>query len=121
MNKFVIALAVGTVSFSSAFAGEEKAKTEAVDVEAHVEARFVEVDSDADGIVTRAEYDADFAKKAEKAAAEGEAWTDEKKAEADADFVAMAGEDGAVTLAEAKAFVLAKQAATATPVDSTGQ
>lgn len=103
-------------------AGEATAE-EAPDMEAQVEARFKEVDVDADGIVTRAEYEADYAKKAEEAATKGEAWDDERRAKAAADFVAMAGEDDAVTLEEAKAFVAARQAAVETEatVDTTGQ
>ena len=82
---------LGAAAFGAvaAFAGEKKGDGE---WEAKLEAKFAEIDADADGSVSEAEY---LAYKAEEA----------KKS-----FAEMGGDDGVVTLDEAKQAYAAKMA-----------
>lgn len=75
-----------SVAAASAIAGQQE---EVADWETKVEAKFVEIDTDKDGAVSEQEYLA------------------YKTAEALAQFASMGGEDGSVTLAEAKEAYLA--------------
>ena len=110
MTKSMIALFAGAsaLSFAVANAGEMKETKAADDITAEIEAVFAAADTDGSGTISRAEHDAYFAQKSAEAAAEGEAWGEDKKAKADADFAAMAGDDDEVSMDEAKAFVMAK-------------
>lgn len=118
MRKIIVVLLAGVVSITAANAGEEKSDAAAID--AKIEASFAAADLDKNGSVTREEFDANYAAKAQEAAANGEIWDDAHKEKALVDFTTMAGEDGSVTLEEAKAFVVAKQEAAAAAAESQG-
>lgn len=92
MKKQTLSFAAASLAFGAAVAIAGNTETTDADWQTKLEAKFATIDVDADGAVSEAEY------------------LDYKMAEAKAAFVAMGGEDGAVTLEEAKAAYLAEQA-----------
>ena len=92
MNTKLISAAAIVAAFgaATAFAGEDKVAAEG-DWQTKLEAKFAKIDVDANGAVSEAEY------------------LEYKMAEAKAAFLAMAGDDGSVTLEEAKAAYLAEK------------
>jgi hypothetical protein len=98
MKTSTIALIAGASIFAaaSAFASPDKDKGHmgmGMDMDKMVESHFAEVDANGDGSVTEAEF------------------LDFKMAKAKEKFAKMAGDDGVVTLEEAKAAHAAKMAA----------
>ena len=91
MNIKLTSAILGVAAFGAvaAIAGQHEGEG---DWEAKLEAKFVTIDTDADGSVTEAEY------------------LDYKMAEAKKTFAEMGGDDGAVTLDEAKAAYAAQMA-----------
>lgn len=92
MNVKLIALLTGAGALGTAVA---VAGPQEGGWEAKLEAKFAKIDTDADGSVTEAEY------------------IEYKTAEARASFAEMGGDDGVVTLDEAKAAYAAQEAAKA--------
>lgn len=94
MKISTIALIAGASLFAaaSAFAGHHEGK-ENMGMDAKIEAHFAEVDADGDGSVTEAEY------------------LDYKMAKAKEKFAKVAGDDGVISLEEAKAAHTAKMEA----------
>ncbi len=93
MKTSTIALIAGVSIFAaaSAFASSDKGKGHMdMDMDKMVESHFAEVDADGDGSVTEAEY------------------LDYKMAKAKEKFAKLAGDDGVLTLEEAKAAHAAK-------------
>ncbi|GGC98558.1 hypothetical protein [Aquisalinus flavus] len=107
--KFIAAASAAAIALSGATAF---ADDHGGDKDMSVEDKFAKMDTDSNGIVTEAEFLTSFEEKVAMKQEEGKwtDWTDEDITEKSTDyFNKMGGEDGALTLEEAKEYYAMKE------------